>query len=321
MKVFIENSDKNIDLLKGKSLFCGRLADALRLEGIEVTGNLDSKADISLNIIRIKHFKSAKKILRLDNVWHDTGKPWRRKNKSIKEAVKQADGIVYQSEFARRMCDTFLGEPSCPSTVIFNGSDPSYYKNVIPIEENFRYVILAFSKWRPHKRLRDIIKSFLLADIEDSLLVISGDMNRSDLTNSEITEYFNLPNIRWTGMITQNILASYLKIAKASIHLCWFDACPNSVVEAIVAGVPVITNNVGGTWEIVGPSGGYVLTLDKPYDYEPVDLYHPPKVNLGIIAEAIRDCIKKQPKITCDHVHIRNVAKQYYDFMERVFYG
>ncbi|MFX0140287.1 MAG: glycosyltransferase family 4 protein [Candidatus Hodarchaeota archaeon] len=321
MKIFIENSDKNINELKGKSLFCARLANEFRLNGIKVTGNLESKTDISLNVIKLKHKKSAKKILRLDNVWHDTAKQWEQKNRNIQESLKKADGVIYQSEFARTMCNKFLGEPDCPSIVIFNGSDPNYYKNITPIKEPYEHIFLAFSKWRPHKRLRDIIESFLLAEIPNSILIVAGHLDRSGIDKKDALKYFSKFNTRWIGMVEHSILASYLKIARASIHICWFDACPNSVVEAIVAGVPVITNNTGGTFEIVGPSGGYILYLDEPYDYKPVDLYNPPPINRNKIAEALWDCIEDPPVIDCEHVDIKNIAKQYLDFMEKVFYG
>ncbi|MHA2120015.1 MAG: glycosyltransferase family 4 protein [Promethearchaeota archaeon] len=321
MKIFIENSDKNINALKGKSLFCKRLADIFKLKGIEVTGSLESKTDVSLNVIRIKHKNSAKKILRLDNVWHDTAKLWRKKNRSLQEALKQADGVVYQSEFAKNMCDKFLGEADCPSAVIFNGSNPLYYKEMTPIKESYRHVFLAFSKWRPHKRLRDIIKSFLLAEIPDSILIVAGSLDRSGIDRKDALKYFSRFNTRWIGMVDQSILASYLKIARASIHLCWFDACPNSVVEAIVAGVPVITNNTGGTFEIVGPSGGYVLYLDEPYDFKPVDLYNPPPIDRQRVVEAMWDCIEEPPIINCEHVDIKNIADQYINFIKKVCNG
>ena len=126
------------------------------------------------------------------------------------------------------------------------------------------------------------------------------------------------PSIKFLGHVPQDVLASYLKTSIASIHLCWFDSCPNSVIESIIAGVPVISNNVGGTWEIVGPSGGYVCDVDSPYDMSPVDLYNPPQINRGRIAAALRDCVKKQPSVKKDRVLINNIADQYLQFMKEL---
>lgn len=317
MKVYIENSDKNPNELGGKSLFCNRLAKALHTKGVQIFSDPKIKVDVSLNVIRINHSKSKVKLLRLDGIWHDTGKNFREKNLSIKRNLQKADGVVYQSCFSEKMGEKYLGKAICPVKVISNGSDSSFYENIDPIKTN-KKIIMAVSKWRPHKRLRDIIESFLLAEVEDGLLVVAGNLLRSELTEKEIYDYKNNTKIKFIDHVSQKVLASYFKKASASIHLCWFDSCPNSVVESIIAGVPVICNNVGGTWEIVGPAGGYVLPLDNPYDMNPVDLYHPPKINRGRVAAALRDCIKKQPPVKKEHVLISTIADQYLQFMKEL---
>lgn len=317
MRIWIENSSRNANDLKGKSLFCKRLGDELKRRNIDVVDG-DAKADVSLNVIRIKHRQSRVKILRLDGVWHDTAKDWRRKNKAIAESLRRADGVVYQSEFARNMGDRYLGSARCPSRVIFNASDPRIYERTMPARFSDKGVFVAFSKWRPHKRLRDIICSFLQANIDDGRLLVLGNIERSGLSDREAREFFSRDNIDYLGMLPQSILMPVLKGCTGSIHLCWFDACPNSVVEAICAGVPVITNNVGGTWEIVGPSGGYVCNIDEPYDFEPVDLYKPPEIDRTVVAEAMRKCAAERPKVNCGHVDIRNVADHYLDFIRDI---
>lgn len=319
MKLYVENANKNPDKLGGKSLFCFRLAEALQKKGVNIIRNPLDDADVSINVIRLKHQKSKVRILRLDGVWHDTGKDFIQKNKSLKENLMRANGVVYQSDFAKRMSDRYLGKPACPTKIIFNGSDPDFYKNSSFVEEPFENVFLAFSKWRPHKRLKDTIESFLLATIKNSILIVAGDISKCDIKQKELKRYFSLPNVRWLGLLSQYHLAAYLKVAKASIHLCWFDACPNSVVEAIIAGVPVICNNVGGTQEIVKPSGGYVCNIDEPYDLRPVDLYHPPQIDRSVVAEALNKCLKEKPVISNNHVDINNIANQYLQFIRECY--
>jgi glycosyltransferase involved in cell wall biosynthesis len=243
---------------------------------------------------------------------------WVERNKPLKDSLQRADGVIYQSEFCRNICDAYLGEAQCPSAVILNGSDPEYYRDVKPAATYFPKVVIAFARWRPHKRLKDMIESFLLAGVEDSMLVVAGDLSRSGVEMKELEAYFELPNILYVGRLNQSQLAPYIKKAMASLHLCWVDACPNSVVEAIVAGVPVITNNVGGTWEIVGPSGGYILGLDESFDLEPIDLYNPPPIDRELVAHTIRLCLSCCPKISCGHVHIKKAADEYLKFMERI---
>lgn len=317
MKVWIENSSRSANELKGKSLFCKRLSDEFKRRNIEVVDS-DVGADVSINVIRIKHKKSKKKILRLDGVWHDTGKNWKSKNVSIATSVQRADGVIYQSEFARNMCEKYLGVATCPTKVIFNGSLPEIYDAITPAVFDKKNIFITFSKWRPHKRLRDTIHSFLKANIPDSKLLVMGGVERSGLSIKEAHRLFSHKDVEYLGMLPQSYLMPILKACVGSIHLCWFDACPNSVVEAICAKVPVITNNVGGTWEIVAPSGGYICNIDKPYNFEPVDLYDPPKIELDVVAKNMRRCVKERPIIKSEHVNIKNVAEQYLNFISEI---
>jgi len=320
MKVWIETANTPYNLISGKALFMRRLADELRQRKVNVVSS--GKTDVSLNVISIKHWHSTYKIVRFDGVWHDTARNWRQKNRGMRDAIKHADGVIYQSNFARRMCNKYLGEPKCPSRVIFNGSLPSVYDEVKPASFQHKHVFIAFSKWRPHKRLRDIIESFLIANgVIKCMLIVAGDGSRSGIPAGEASNYFAHRDIEYVGSLPQNLLMPILKAATASIHLCWFDACPNSVVEALCAGVPVICNNVGGTWEIVGPSGaGEVLAIDEPYDCEPVDLYHPPAIDRHMVADAMirLASAKERPVVRNDHVNIANVATEYLRFMEGV---
>jgi glycosyltransferase involved in cell wall biosynthesis len=204
---------------------------------------------------------------------------------------------------------TFLNQPEDKISVIMNGA------TTYPIKEcdGIKYYI-AVSKWRPHKRLTDIIESFLLADIPETFLYVLGDTTKS---GAYLSKYETHPRIIFLGNIkSREDLFNYYHHAIASIHLCWFDACPNTVVEAVVAGCPVITNNTGGTHEIVKPSGGIVLDIDKPYNYSPIDLYNPPAVDRRLIADAMEEVYVRRPRIIADHVSITNIAEQYKTFFQ-----
>ncbi len=316
MIVYIPNGLSQDVQLQGKSAFCSRLGHALLSMGVKVTDNPQHEADISLHIIRLKPTKSRIKIVRIDGVWHDTRVDYVKRNKGISESLHKSDAVVYQSQFSSHMGDVFLGKFKGPRAVIYNGADPEFFEKAKPVKVSEKNVFVAFSRWRPHKRLRDIIESFLLANIESSRLLVAGDLSRSGLSDKEQKRYFEgCPSISYLGVIDQNRIARYLKIACASIHLCWFDSCPNSVVEAITAKVPVISNNVGGTPELVRLSGGYVCNIDKPYDFKPLDLYHPKPIDRSIIAKAMVKASQKRLPIRNDHVLINEVAKQYLTFM------
>jgi len=318
MKVFVPALQKAPG--GGKSAFYHRLAKEMRKQGVDVIADPEEICDISLNNVIASHGPSRKKVVRIDGIWHDTAKPWKARNAAISKSLHESDGVVYQSEFSAKMGDVFLGKYKGPRAVIHNGMDSREFASVKPDKSILtgRFNFLAVSKWRPHKRLHEIVDSFLLAGIKDSLLVIAGDLSRAGLRPQAMQNIRSHPRIKYVGVLPQARLASLWKGATASIHLCWSDSCPNSVVEAIVHGVPVICTNTGGTPELVRPSGGKIVYLDHDYPMVACDLYHPPPINKRALATAMQEVTKVSRIISCDHVHIKNIAKQYISFLEEV---
>jgi glycosyltransferase involved in cell wall biosynthesis len=267
--------------------------------------------DISLHSIRMWCETNKPRILRLDGVYHDNQKDYTTGNRGLRDNANMADGVVCQSEFSKKMVMEFLGVREDKIQVIFNGA----MEYDLGGERDGNNYFLAVSKWRPHKRLTDIIESFLLADLPETYLYVLGDTAKSECN---LTRYENNPKIVFKGTIkNRSQLFNYYHYAIASIHLCTFDACPNSVVEAIVAGCPVITNNTGGTHEIVRPSGGIVLDIDPVYNYKPLDLYNPTPIDRRLVADAMVKVCENRPKIIRDHVSISNIAKQYITYLKR----
>jgi glycosyltransferase involved in cell wall biosynthesis len=277
----------------------------------EIITDAGIPVDVSIENARIKHKHSRIKVLRFDGVYHNTAQNYKQKNASMVASVKIADGVIYQSHFAKSMCDEYLGEFDGFQKVIYNGADPKFYDRKWDRSALSKYRYVSFSKWRPHKRLKVIMDCFLQANIKHGELILGGDLSRSGLSNADQKYYFNLPNIHYVGILDQNTMADWLGIATAAIHLCWIDACPNSVVEAITAKVPVICNNNGGTAELVAKSGGYVCNIEPLYDRKPIDLYNPPKFDHQIVANAMVQASQEKRRIVNDHVLISNIANQY----------
>jgi len=305
--------------LGGKSLFCYRLGNALKDMGVLVVGQSEPNIDVALHPIRIDpSIKAAKHVVRIDGVYHNNKQLYEKKNASIKKSVHQADGVVYQSYHSKRLADAFVGETKAPSTIIYNGSKSSFYDT--HNADTYHPSAIAFAKWRPHKRLKDIVESFLLIANPKNVLFVVGDTEKSGLSPYDINAYTATGNIIFTGDLSQMQLRDLLSRVMASIHLCWFDACPNSVVEALCAGVPVISNNVGGTPELLEKVGlkRLICPIDKPYDYKPCDLYNPPPINTRLVGDQIRRCLRKPQKFDNTPLQIENVAKQYLDFFEKV---
>lgn len=323
MRALIPHTYSNPDELNGKSLFCYRLGQEFLRRGIHVVTGYDEKCDIALHIIRLGASKAKKNVLRINGVYHNSAQDYNKKNANIKRSLEACDAVVYQSFHSRKLCDSFIGEAKVPSKIIYNGADPEYWKFVEPIDSmKDKNTVLAFAKWRPHKRLRDTVESFLLADIENSQLVIVGDTYNSGLTPDELVQFNHYSNIHFVGTEKQSVLARYIVSSKLVMHLCWYDACPNGVVESLCAGIPVITNNTGGTHELLQECGlqPLVCHIDEPYNYKPIDLYNPPMVDYGLVADKIRQVLQQPNRFEFDpyRLSISVIADRYINFFEEI---
>ncbi len=302
----------------GKGFFCRRLGASLETMGCRIVDDASS-ADIQVHNFKIRTKARGLKIVRFAGVNHDVNINYKRSNAPLSTALQACDGVVYQSQHAKRMCDRYLGAARVTSAVIFNGADQAFAARIKPADRLFPVTYIAFSRWRRFKRLPEIIEAFLAAGVPESGLIIAGDVREAGL-GKRLRVYKQRKDIVFLGKLSQEALASHLKNCVASIHLSPFEGCPNSVVEALVAGVPVICTNIGGTPEIVGPSGGTVCSLDKPYDGSPVDLKRPPKIDISVAAKAIFDH-RQSRSVRVDHVRIDVIASKYLDFFKRVLRG
>jgi len=296
----------------GKGNFYLRLERFLRKIGVSVTNNIKDRYDIIL-LSRDFHLfntldKKKKIVLRLDG-FAITGS-----SKYMPIIKKRASGIVYQTEFTKKIFDKYVNKfKTQKKTIIFNGADPLYYSSIKPLKANRNNVYITFGNWKPSQRLEDIIESFILADIDNSVLYVVGNTSKSGVNKKK---YSNYDNIFFTGQINHKKLVSYIKAAKASIHLRWCDWCPNGVVESICCGTPVITNNVSGTKEIIELCGGIVCNIDPPLTIMPKKTKAAPKIDRKVVASAIKECTNIN--INTKYVDIRKIAKKYKLFFEQI---
>ena len=296
----------------GKGRFAARLVRAWREMGIEVTEDQNAKADIALHIGRVNYSSKAKKhVLRVGPANIDTNMNWKKINHEKAQSVKMVDAVVYQSRYSKKIYHRLVCRPDKPETIIFNGADPRDYSNVEPYTSNFKYNFIASTRvWLKQKRLKYIIRAFLEADIDDSYLIVCGD-------NQGIgKKYDHHDNILFIGPVSDKVLARLYKLCYAMIHLTYVDACPNSVVEAQVAGLPVICTDQGGTYEVL--RYGRILE-DKQFKYNPINLDKPPEIDRGMLVQTIcKSLTWNFDKELAKDLYIDNIASQYLKFFERL---
>jgi glycosyltransferase involved in cell wall biosynthesis len=287
--------------------------------GVDIVSDPDA-ADVQIYRVRFPNVNaktSVKRILRLDGIYFDRANV--HKNAGIAASLAVADGVIYQSEFAKSMCDHFLGKPKTgvPWTIIHNGYYTDLPKREIdhPEIRKYDHVVLAVSKWRIFKRLPETIEAFVRANIEKSCLVIVGDTSKVRLPE--------LPNnVFCLGKLNNEAIIPYYQNCSCFVHISWCDTCPNVVSEAMACGAWPIVGNTGGSRELVAKTGvGFVYNIDDDvtYDvYEGVDAPPMSDRSLQYIADAIREATLGGYWCEGDkrHIDIKHVANRYLGFVQ-----
>lgn len=293
----------------GKGFFAHRLAEPLAGLGVCFVGAND-KHDINLAISPNNGpTKHSKYILRLDGVYWD--KHLDPRNKHIAANYAKADGVVYQSEFCKKGAEVQLGKFGVKCTgaiaVINNGADSEFYTNIPAAKKEFKYQVIASARWRRNKRLMEIATTIIKLGDEYGLWVAGKPDYK-----------IKHPRIKYLGRLDQKPLASYYKGADIMLHLAPYDPCPNSVIECIAAGTPVVCTNSGGTPELVGDDNGIISKADTPFDFTLVDQTKARPIKYERVIKDVKKLIARGAKPKFGAVAIGRVAEQYYQFFMKV---
>lgn len=285
----------------GRRKFIHRLAGAMARLGVEI---VDRRADVHLFLPTHEPSASARvNVLRLDGLYTNRG-PWPvRKNMRIRRAAERADAVVFQNEFCREAYARFLGFRPALHAEILNGADPAEFAPRAP-----RDFFLANANWKPMKRLDVTIAAFEMA-LErglDAELWITGEPD-------ERREH---PRVRYLGWQTAEQLRELLAGAIASVHLGWLDACPNAMVEAVVAGCPVIYTTSGGH-PYIGEGAGIAIA-DAVWDYHKTESQTPPPIDVEPVVEAMLRVRREPPAVHRPDLFIDAIARQYAAFFQQV---
>ena len=298
----------------GPGIFGGRLKKQFEKNGHTfidpyVSGKTPDK---SISIIQGERIEGCPfNALRLDGLYFDSENPNNdQMNSGIFKSIDETDYIIYQSEFSKEMYHAFYRDR--PFAVIPNGIDQEdFFSNVKPIKQGhpvfskYEKICVASASWRRHKRLEETLEAFKDPRLKNVLLIALGGFNY-------IKDKSKIPdNVILTPLLKPNDTASVYCMADAMIHLAWLDWCPNTVVEALSCGVPVLCSHNGGTKELV-KDNGVIIQLEEDYEIgTKVPLYNPPKVDTNTIVEGGLEVMEKSTIFERPDLDIKHVAEQY----------
>jgi glycosyltransferase involved in cell wall biosynthesis len=276
----------------GMASFRLKFEQGLKSRGVAVTHDLNEKADAVLVIAgtrRLEQLWRARRrgvriVQRLDGInwvqrvkWAGVKYTVRAEYGNLTLAFIRnhlADRVVYQSQFIRKWWEDWYGAPKAPATVILNGVDlqtyspdgdgerPNSVKRMLLLEGSLARGLNSglFHAVRVAEKL---------AEKYPMEVVVAGTVDKA--TQKQINAISTRSAVKFLGTIPR---AEIPALARSS-HLMYCaevnPPCPNSVIEALACGLPVIGFDSGSLKELVTGGAGCIV----PYGANPWKLETP----------------------------------------------
>ncbi len=167
---------------------------------------------------------------------------------SVGLSMRQASALIVPSGFLKTVFARF----NMAATIVPNIVDIERFNNPLPHRASRRHLLVA-RNLEPIYDNETAIRAFLTVHRQhpDATLTIAGS---GPLANSlrALAENLGLAGaVIFTGRLDREAMAEAYRNADIAINPSLVDNMPNSVLEALASGVPVISTNVGGVPYIV----------------------------------------------------------------------
>lgn len=201
--------------------------------------------------------------------WAGAGTP--SINRPMAELFREADFIVYQSDFCRESADRYLGRAKVPHEVLFNPVDLAAFSPASPPLSLEHWELLTAGTHHQPFRVLGAIETLRLlrAGGHPAHLTIAGELRweggerqvREAIIRGGFGEAITLH-----PPFTQAEAATLLRAAHVLLHSKYHDPCPTMVIEALATGVPVVGSKSGGMLELTGDDGGELIPVPLSWE-------------------------------------------------------
>lgn len=197
---------------------------------------------------------------------------WQGRNARMARTYHRADYVFYQSAFCRKSADRFLGERSGPGEILYNAVDTHAFSPQADLSERpqrFRFLITGKINDHLFYRLESTVQGIAAARRQglDCCLEIAGWVAPSPLARARalVVQLGLSDMVVFSGPYTQESAPAIYRRADAYVMTKHNDPCPNTVLEALACGLPVLYSDSGGVGELVGPCG-VALPCEESWD-------------------------------------------------------
>jgi glycosyltransferase involved in cell wall biosynthesis len=194
---------------------------------------------------------------------------WKRQNEVMAQAYHRADYVFWQSEFCRRAADQFLGKRVGKGEILFNAIDMELFAPTERgVDRPFTFLLTGKIGRHLGYRLESTINGLAKARNAglDAKLKIAGWVEDISFVRSLVERHGLSNHIVMTGPYTQEQAPSIYLGGDAYVMTKYLDPCPNTVIEAMACGLPVLYSASGGVPELVGDESGIGLPVPEEWN-------------------------------------------------------
>ena len=280
-----------VDGLAGVASFRLKFEDGLRLRGVDITHDPSQPADAILVLAGTRRLLQLRKaraagmriVQRLDGLNWVQRVRWAGLRYTLRAIYGNANlsfirgrfakHVIYQSQFIKGWWEDWYGAAGVPSTVILNGVDLNgYTPNGLHERPSSHYRILvvegSLAGGLDSGMYHAVdLASALSQKYKIELLVVGCVDRRTQNKFNHQTAF----RIRFMNKVPREHIPWLMRSAHLLFSAEVNPPCPNSVIEAMACGLPIIGFDTGSLSEIVhgdagrlAPYGGDPWKLEKP---------------------------------------------------------
>ncbi|MFA5908669.1 MAG: glycosyltransferase family 4 protein [Vicinamibacterales bacterium] len=198
---------------------------------------------------------------------------WQAQNRQMAQPYHAADWVFYQSEFCRRAADLFLGPREGAGEILYNAVDTGRFSpspGGAPGSDGYRFLVTGKIGNHLYYRLESTIAGLRVARARglDARLTIAGwiELEARGRAEALAASLGVADSVTFTGPYGQQQAPDIYRAADAYVMTKHNDPCPNTVIEALASGLPVLYSDSGGTPELVGTSAGVALPCAEDWE-------------------------------------------------------
>jgi glycosyltransferase involved in cell wall biosynthesis len=189
--------------------------------------------------------------------WYGEG--WEIKNQEMAIAYHISDYVFWQSHFCKRAAERFLGHRDGKGEILYNAVDLNHFRPANRrCNKKFTFLLAGKVQHQLSYRLISALESlaFVRKKSLNAHLNVAGWIEDSVQFKRLITDLKLEEHVTILGPFSQKDAPGLFQTSDAFLSNTHMDACPNTVIEALACGLPVVYNSTGGVPELVGLNAG-----------------------------------------------------------------